>query len=91
MSITFESLAALPDDSSAVLVRTSLGEVALTVTQAVAAPAGRPGGSVLLTGPTEPALAQGTYPVRVGTDEDLLFVVPVGTDATGTTYEAVFA
>lgn len=90
MSITFESLAALLGSGTVVQVRTSLGEVPLAVTSATPNPGGRAGGSLLLSGPPEPALAQGTYPVRAGADEDLLFVVPVGADGSATTYEAVF-
>lgn len=55
---------------------------------------GRDGGrpfSLLLRGPAEPRLRQAAYPLEhdaLGAFE--LFLVPVGADAGGTDYEAVF-
>ena len=48
--------------------------------------------SLLLRGPQEPLLPQALYPLHHPDLGDLdLFLVPVGRDADGTTYEAVFA
>ena len=47
--------------------------------------------SLVFRGPVDPVLPQRTYPLRhaeLGAFE--LFLVPVGRDATGTSYEAVF-
>jgi hypothetical protein len=99
VSISFSSLAALVGAASPLRVSTSLGEVALDVVEARPAPEPRTGGSVLLRGPREPHLAQGTYPVRApgaaqgdGPDdvEEPLFLVPVAEDSDAVTYEAVF-
>jgi hypothetical protein len=43
-------------------------------------------------GPTDPVMPQGTYALEhssLGTLE--IFLVPIGQDASGTTYEAIFA
>jgi hypothetical protein len=47
--------------------------------------------STLVRGPAEPALAQATYVLdHVELGELTLFLVPIGADDTGRTYEAVF-
>lgn len=55
--------------------------------------AGRAGGSFRLDflGPCDPILPQAIYPFRRGDEEALeIFIVPVGRDARGTRYEAIF-
>lgn len=48
--------------------------------------------SVIFRGPRDPVLPQATYAVRHDELGDLdLFLVPVGRDDDGTTYEAAFA
>lgn len=48
--------------------------------------------SLLLRGPQEPLLPQALYPLHHPDLGDLdLFLVPVGRDGDGTTYEAAFA
>jgi hypothetical protein len=48
-------------------------------------------GSLLFRGPVQPPLPQGTHGIRHAEFGDFaLFVVPVGRDADGYTYEAVF-
>ena len=60
-----------------------------------AAPLGhslRPGGSFVLQfrGPRDPILPQATYAVRRGGDRFDIFIVPLGPDANGARYEAIF-
>jgi hypothetical protein len=52
----------------------------------------RPGGAFRLEflGPSDPVLAQGMFPFEIGKDRFEIFVVPIGRDALGTRYEAVF-
>jgi hypothetical protein len=52
----------------------------------------REGGAFRLEfiGPLNPQLGQGVFPFRIGTDLYNLFVVPVGSDARGMIYEAIF-
>src|SRR5580765_3588237 len=52
----------------------------------------RPGGAFRLEflGPPDPVLAQGILPFEIGKDRFEIFVVPIGRDARGTRYEAVF-
>jgi hypothetical protein len=48
--------------------------------------------SLVFRGPRAPVLPQGTYPLAHDELEDLeLFLVPIGPDAEGMQYEAVFA
>lgn len=56
------------------------------------AESGRRGGSFRLEfrGPFEPVLPQGTYSFRKGEDAHDIFVCPIGREAAGTRYEAVF-
>lgn len=54
-------------------------------------PGGRQPFSLTFRGPTEPLLPQATYPVEhAELGAFALFVVPIGQDAGGTLYEAVF-
>jgi hypothetical protein len=57
-----------------------------------AAPGGRRPFTLLFRGPTQPALTQGTYVLEGPADIGrlALFLVPVGPDAEGLCYEAVF-
>lgn len=88
MPILFADYAALLDtDDHAVEVETAAGIVVLQLVSA--APAGA-GGSLEFTGPSSLALTQGTYPVRVGEVDDLVFLVPLADDGTRRTYQAVF-
>jgi hypothetical protein len=41
-------------------------------------------------GPFEPILPQGTYEMRLEDQSYWIFIVPIGRDDSGTTYEAVF-
>ncbi|HEX8668751.1 MAG TPA: hypothetical protein VF727_10320 [Allosphingosinicella sp.] len=41
-------------------------------------------------GPADPVLPQAIYPFRRGEDSFEMFIVPVGRDARGTLYEAIF-
>jgi hypothetical protein len=71
------------------------GTLKLKLVEAIAAPdPNAPREPFVLTfkGPVEPVLAQQTVPLRHGSLGTLeIFVVPVGRDAEGATYEAVFA
>lgn len=53
---------------------------------------GRAGGSFRLEfrGPFEPILEQGIYPFSRGAESLEIFIVPIGREARGTLYEAVF-
>lgn len=52
---------------------------------------GREPFSIVLRGPAQESLAQGTYAVEIPTLGELaLFIVPIGPDAEGMRYEAVF-
>ncbi len=66
-----------------------------------AARTGRPGAeasggqrqpfSLIFLGPTEPVLPQGIYVLTSASLENLtLFIVPIGKDATGIRYQAIF-
>lgn len=47
--------------------------------------------SVLLEGPADPVLEQAAYPLQIpGHGTEPTFVVPIGADGDGATYEAVF-
>ena len=61
-------------------------------TAAELAPSVRPEGSFRLAfrGPFEPILPQGIYPFRAGEFGCEIFIVPIGRDASGTLYEAIF-
>ncbi len=62
------------------------------VTTLAVRPGGRDPFSLLFRGPAEPVLAQAIYPLehaQVGTLE--IFVVPLGVDAGGARYEAIFS
>lgn len=87
MALTFDDLARHDE----LVVTTSLGEVTLQLVEAEPHPEPHPGGSLVWRGPAEPALAQGTYPVRAGTEEDVVFLVPLARDPEGHTYQAVYA
>lgn len=52
----------------------------------------RPGGSFRLTfrGPAEPIIPQGIYRVMADNFDVEMFLVPVGRDEQGTSYEAIF-
>jgi len=41
-------------------------------------------------GPVDPLLPQAIYPFRRGDDAFDMFIVPIGRDAAGTRYEAIF-
>lgn len=87
--ILFADYAALLESQDPhVEVGTGAGLVVLQVV--TAAPCGA-GGSLEFTGPSNLALGQDTYPVRVGTLDDLLFLVPLSDDGTVRTYQAVFS
>jgi hypothetical protein len=71
------------------------GPLVLTAAEPARGPAGRPGErrpfSLLFQGPPGVVLPQGSYRlehVALGTLE--IFIVPIGADAAGTRYEAVF-
>ena len=53
---------------------------------------GRTGGSFRLEflGPHDPMLAQGIFPFVIGDERFEIFIVPIGQDARGTRYEAIF-
>jgi hypothetical protein len=53
---------------------------------------GRSGGSFRLEfmGPHQPVLPQAIYPFAIDGDRFEIFVVPIGQDARGTRYEAIF-
>lgn len=68
----------------------------LTLVECAPLPSRGPGGrepfSLLFEGPAEPVLPQRIYRLRNGDlGEVEIFLVPVGSDAEATTYEAVFA
>ena len=72
------------------------GRLALTLERAEASAtgdgAGREPFTLLFRGPTEPVLPQRTYGLEhpsLGRTE--IFIVPIGSDADGVSYEAVFA
>jgi hypothetical protein len=46
--------------------------------------------SLYWLGPFEPILPQATYEMRHGGQSYWIFIVPIGRDESGTTYEAVF-
>jgi hypothetical protein len=47
--------------------------------------------SLLFTGPSTPVLSQGTYELQhAAVGEVALFLVPIGADADGARYEAIF-
>jgi len=52
----------------------------------------RPSGGFRLefVGPLQPALGQGIFPVLFGEERFELFIVPIGQDARGVRYEALF-
>jgi hypothetical protein len=52
----------------------------------------RDGGAFRLEfiGPTNPALGQGAFPFLFGEDEFAIFIVPLGQDARGMRYEAIY-
>ena len=52
----------------------------------------RAGGGFRLefVGPHDPQLAQGIFPFEIGRDRFEIFVTPIGSDAKGVRYEAVF-
>lgn len=52
----------------------------------------RQGGAFRLefVGPLNPALGQGVFPFLIGTDQYNIFIVPIGREARGMRYEAVF-
>lgn len=53
-------------------------------------PGERVGFSLMFLGPVSPIWPQATYLVRgLGSDEMELFIVPVGSDSSGTMYQAV--
>jgi hypothetical protein len=69
------------------------GSIALILEAATALPGGqRPNGAFRLAfrGPCEPILPQAIYKMRGGGETLEIFIVPVGRDATGTEYEAMF-
>jgi len=69
------------------------GELALKLEAAVELPpSGRAEGSFRLEfrGPAEPIIPQAIYRFRRGGESAEIFIVPVGQDASGTLYEAVF-
>jgi hypothetical protein len=75
-------------------VETEAGEFALTLeTAAELPPSGRAEGSFRLEfrGPVNPILPQAIYRFRRGDEFGDIFIVPVGRDATGTLYEALFS
>jgi len=69
------------------------GRVALLVRAAQPLPAsGRQGGSfrIELVGPPAQMLGQGSFPVAIGKERFVLFIVPLRSDARGVLYEAIF-
>ena len=67
-----------------------VGEVALVLVEV--APSGNPlAFSLTFHGPADPAFAQQTLVMERAGDEPLaIFVVPLGRDASGTLYQAIF-
>jgi len=55
-------------------------------------PSIRPQGAfrLIFRGPVEPILEQAIYPFRAGEFACEMFIVPIGRDASGTLYEAIF-
>ena len=45
---------------------------------------------LLFTGPVSPIMPQSIYKLRLGEQVDEIFIVPIGQDAGGTQYEAIF-
>jgi len=69
------------------------GEHAMILETATAIePSVRENGSFRLEfrGPPNPILEQAIYPIRSGEFSSEIFIVPIGRDASGTLYEAVF-
>jgi len=85
----------LDDFAAGTVYTVSAGEQALPLAldkaQALS-DSGREGGAFRLEflGPAEPVLAQATYPFRSGDAAHDIFIVPVGREAGGIRYEAVF-
>jgi hypothetical protein len=94
MSLTLEDFTDLVDHSFPVTAGDhSLG---MTLVEAKTVPGGVPGGrqpfSLLFRGPQAPALPQAMYAFehpRHGVQ--VIFIVPVGSDAGGRSYEAIFS
>jgi hypothetical protein len=96
-TFTLETFTALPsgefgltDDSNGTSMKIELIEARSS--GAAAAGMSRDPFSLMFNGPREPLLAQGTYRLsHPALGEFELFIVPIGQDADGTRYEAVFA
>jgi hypothetical protein len=87
---TFEPLVGEPFTLDAGSERLAL--VLDTATALAARPGGRDPFSLVFRGPPEPLLAQAIHPLdhaALGRLE--IFIVPIGRDATGVSYEAIFS
>lgn len=69
----------------------TIEEAELELRVAAVEPAGEQHFSVRFTGPPSPVLAQATYTFRSGEESAPIFIVPIASDESGTTYEAVFS
>ena len=67
-------------------------KVPLILDAAQELPGPRQGGAFRLEfiGPRDPQFAQGIFPFRIDSDSYDLFIVPLGTNAAGMRYEAIF-
>jgi hypothetical protein len=86
-----------PHVGTAFQAETDAGGVELVLADAAGArhepmPGARPPFTLTFRGPVRPMLPQGTYPLTHPSLGGLdIFLVPIGADAEGVSYEAVFA
>ena len=91
-ALTWDDFASAAGTAYSVAAGSHEHELVLDRAEKIAS-AGRDGGAFRLEflGPADPVLPQATYAFRRAGDEPLeIFVVPVGRDASGTRYEAIF-